>query len=374
MAAIRDVERSITRVESVLVLLSIAAIASADYVVGRQVSIGYLYLIPLGYSALTHKWPVLLALVVLCVSLREWLGPIEHATWTEIGRDWLLAMLFLGIVASLHRLGAARAAFFETARKQRDELMREVELAAEVQRHLLDQHQPPAGMLDVVARMHPAMVVGGDYYDFIPLDARRFGVVVADISGKGLPAALIMPAVKIAQRTLATGDRPIADALDRLNQIFLDNLPSNSYFTLFYGVFDVEASRLTWANAAHLPGLHVEARSGAISWLDSTGGAVGLLPGTTYETRELAFAPGDVFVFYTDGITEAHGPADEEFGGERLAAVARERRGQPAAAIVAAVHDAVAAFRADGAPTDDATVIVVRVPERRQNVHQDGRS
>jgi len=363
MAEIRDVERSIKLVESVLVLLSVAAIAVADFVAGPEVSVGFLYLIPLAYSALTHRWPVLFALVVLCVALREWLGPIEHATWPEIARDWLMLVLFLGIVVSLHRLGAARAAFFETARAQRDELLREVEMAAEVQRHLLAQHQPPAGMLDVVARMEPARVVGGDYYDFIPLDARRFGVVVADISGKGLPAALIMPAVKIAQRTLATGDRPIAGALDRLNQIFLDNLPSNSYFTLFYGVFDVGANRLTWANAAHLPGLHFEARSGGVTWLDSTGGAVGLLPGTTYETRELAFAPGDVFVFYTDGITEAHGPADEEFGGERLAAVVRERRGQPAAAIVAAVHDAVAAFRADGAPADDATVIVVRIPE-----------
>jgi sigma-B regulation protein RsbU (phosphoserine phosphatase) len=157
--------------------------------------------------------------------------------------------------------------------------------------------------------------------------------------------------------------RPIVGALDRLNQIFLDNLPSNSYFTLFYGVFDVGASRLTWANAAHLPVLHLEARSGAVTWLDSTGGAVGLLPGTTYETRELAFAPGDVFVFYTDGITEAGGPADEEFGRDRLAAVVRERRDQPAAGIVAAIHDAVDVFRADGAAADDATVIVVRIPE-----------
>ena len=363
MAEIGDVERSITRVESALVLLSIAAIAGADYVVGRQVSVGFLYLIPLGYSALTHKWPVLFALVVLCVALREWLGPIEHATWTEIGRDWLLAMVFLGIVVSLHRLGAARSAVFETARAQRDELMREGGMGAEVEQHLLAQHQPPAGMLDVVARMNPAKVVGGDYYDFIPLDDRRFGVVIADISGKGLPAALIMPAVKIAQRTLATSDRPIAGALDRLNQIFLDNLPSNSYFTLFYGVFDIEANRLIWANAAHLPVLRFEARSGAVTWLDSTGGAVGLLPGTHYETRELSFAAGDVFVFYTDGVTEAHGRGDEEFGRERLATIVRERRDQSAADIVSAVHDAVDACRADGAPADDATVIVVRIPE-----------
>ena len=363
MAAIRDVERSITRVESVLVLLSVAAIASADHLVGREVSLGYLYLIPLSYSALTQRWRYFFALVVLCLVLRQWLGPIAFQSWGQIARDWVLTGFFVAVVVSLHRLGTARAAFFDTARKQRDELLREVEMAAEVQQHLLAQHQPPAGMLDVVARMNPAKVVGGDYYDFIPLDDRRFGVVIADISGKGLPAALIMPAVKIAQRTLATSARPIVGALDRLNQIFLDNLPSNSYFTLFYGVFDVEASRLTWANAAHLPVLHFEARSGAVTWLDSTGGAVGLLPGTTYETRELTFAPGDVFVFYTDGITETHGAADEEFGRERLAAVVRERQGQPAAGLVAAVHDVVEAFRADGAAGDDATVIVVRIPE-----------
>jgi len=363
MPEIRDVVRSITRVEAVLVLLSVAAIASADHLVGREVSLGYLYLIPLSYSALTQRWRTFFALVALCLVLRQWLGPIGSQTPGQIARDWVLTAAFLAVVVSLHRLGSARAAFFETARAQRDELLREVEMAADVQRHLLEQHKPPAGTLDVVARMEPAKVVGGDYYDFIPLGERRFGVVIADISGKGLPAALIMPAVKIAQRTLATSDRTMAAALDRLNQIFLDNLPSNSYFTLFYGVFDAGANQLTWANAAHLPALHLKASSGAVTWLDSTGGAVGLLPGTHYETRELAFAPGDVFVFYTDGITEAHGPGDEEFGRERLETVVAGHRHLAAAGIVAAIHEAVTAFRADGAAVDDATVIVVRIPE-----------
>jgi len=362
MTGIRDVERSIKRVEAVLVLLSVAAVASADHLVGREVSLGYLYLIPLSYSALTQRWRTFFLLVVLCLALRQWLGPIAFQTMGQIARDWALTAVFVAVVVSLHRLGSARASFFETARAQRDELLREVEMAAAVQRHLLDQHKPPVGPLDVVARMEPAKVVGGDYYDFIPLDERRFGVVIADISGKGLPAALIMPAVKIAQRTLATSDRTMTAALDRLNQIFLDNLPSNSYFTLFYGVFDAGANQLTWANAAHLPALHLNAASDSVTWLDSTGGAVGLLPGTHYEIRELAFAPGDVFVFYTDGITEAHGLGDEEFGRERLAAVVAGHRQLAAAGIVSAIHEAVSAFRADGAAVDDATVIVVRIP------------
>ena len=116
-------------------------------------------------------------------------------------RDMLVAV-FLAVVVPLRRLGRARAALFSAARLQRDELVREVEMAAAVQRHLLDQHRPPAGPLEIVARTEPARVVGGDYYDFVAMADGRLAVVVVDISGKGLPAALLMPAVKIALRTL----------------------------------------------------------------------------------------------------------------------------------------------------------------------------
>jgi sigma-B regulation protein RsbU (phosphoserine phosphatase) len=257
-------------------------------------------------------------------------------------------------------------AFFRTAREQRDELVRDVEMAARVQQHLLDQHRPPDGPLDVVARTHPAKVVGGDYYDFVPLDGGRFAVVVADVAGKGLPAALIMPAVKIAVRTLAQRQAPIGELLAELNRIFLDNLPPASYFTLVYGVFDAAAGRLVYANAGHPPTLHLEAARGEEAWLRTEGPAVGLLhEAVSFETVDVPFGPGDVFVFYTDGITEAEDPSGLDFGRERLAATVRAVAGQPAETIAAAVHGAVDAFRGASPHGDDATVIVVRVPPAR---------
>ena len=317
----------------------------------------------MSYSALTHRWPVFVLLLTACVGLRVWDTPVEDQAWGRLALDWTLVAVFLGVVLPLRRLGRARVLFFRTAREQRDELVREVEMAARVQRHLLDQHQPPAGPLDVGARTHPAKVVGGDYYDFVPLGDGRFAVVVADVSGKGLPAALIMPAVKIALRMLAARETSTGDLLAELNRVFLDNLPPASYFTLFYAVFDVAAARLVYANAGHPPGLHLKARPGEAVWLMPEGPAVGLLhEDVLFETAELGYEAGDLFVFYTDGTTEAEDLSGADFGRDRLVATVRAAAGQPAEAVVSAVHGAVDAFRGSSPHGDDATVIVVRVP------------
>ncbi len=356
-----SLERRILRVESALILLSIAAIAAADHLLAPEASLGFLYLIPLSYSALVHRWPWLVSLVALCVALRQWDTPVGTQSWGRLAMDWMLVAVFLGVVLPLRRLGRARAALFRTAREQRDELMREVEMAAAVQRRLLDQHRPPAGPLDVVARTEPARVVGGDYYDFVELAGGRLAVVVADVSGKGLPAALLMPAVKIALRALVVRHSSASDLLAELNRIFLDNLPPASYFTLVFAVFDPDRGVLRHANAGHPPVLCLRA-SGAALWLSAEGPAVGLLhENVRFETAELRCEPGDLFVFYTDGITEAEDAAGAEFGRERMAEAARAA-GRSAADVVAAVHAAADAFRALAARSDDATVIAVRVP------------
>jgi sigma-B regulation protein RsbU (phosphoserine phosphatase) len=317
----------------------------------------------MSYSALAHRGPVFLALLGACVVLRQWDTPVASQTWPRLAVDWLLVAAFLAVVLPLRRLGRARAGFFRVAREQRDELVREVEMAARVQQHLLDQHQPPAGPLDVVARTHPAKVVGGDYYDFVPLADGRFAVVVADVSGKGLPAALIMPAVKIALRALAARNVSTSDLLAELNRVFLDNLPGASYFTLIYAVFDPAAGRVVYANAGHLPALHLKGGRAEAAWLMPEGPAVGLLhEEVRFETAEVRFGPGDLFVFYTDGITEAEDGSGADFGPDRLVAAVRSAAGGTAEAIVSAVHGAVDAFRGPGARNDDATVIAVRVP------------
>ena len=354
-------ERRVLRVESALILLSIAAIAAADHLLAPDASLGFLYLIPLSYSTLTHRWPSFVSLVALCVALRQWDTSVGEQSWSRLAVDWSLLAVFVAVVVPLRRLGRERAAFFLAARDQRDALLREVEMAAAVQRHLLDQHRPPPGPLDVFARTEPARVVGGDYYDFVEMDGGRLAVVVADVSGKGLPAALIMPAVKIALRALVARHAETAELLAELNRIFLDNLPPATYFTLIFALFDPARGQLVYANAGHPPALHLRASGGA-DWLAAEGPAVGLLhENVRFDTAELRFERGDLFVFYTDGITEAEDAAGADFGRERLVAVAR-RAGGSAAGVVGAVHDAAASFRGGAARADDATVIAVRIP------------
>jgi sigma-B regulation protein RsbU (phosphoserine phosphatase) len=364
MSDIASLERRIRSVELALILLSIAAVAAADRFLAPSASLGFLYLVPLSYAALGLRWPWFTALVALCVGLRQWDTPVATQSWGRLAVDWTLVAAFLVVVVPLRRLGGARTALFREARAQRDELVREVEMAAAVQRHLLDQHRPPPGPLDVVARTEPARVVGGDYYDFVALPGGRLAVVVADVSGKGLPAALVMPAVKIALRALVERHAAIPDLLAELNRVFLDNLPPASYFTLVLAVFDPSRALVVHANAGHPPVLRLRA-DGGLEWLSAEGPAVGLLhEDVRFETAELPVAPGDVFVFYTDGITEAEDEAGSEFGRDRLAAAARGASGS-SAGVVAAVHAAAAGFRGAAPCADDATVIAVRVPGGR---------
>jgi sigma-B regulation protein RsbU (phosphoserine phosphatase) len=146
--------------------------------------------------------------------------------------------------------------------------------------------------------------------------------------------------------------------------VFLDNLPPASYFTLAFAVFDPARARLVHANAGHPPVLSLRP-GGAVEWLSAGGPAVGLLhEDVRFETAEVRIEPGDLFVYCTDGITEAEDASGSEFGRERLAAAASGAAGS-AAAVVAAVHDAVLGFRAGRPRADDATVIAVRVPDAR---------
>ena len=358
---IDSLEARITRAESVLIGISIAAIASGDYLLGRDFSIGYLYLIPLSYSALTHSWRVLLSLLGVCVLLRQWFGPLELAPTGLIVRDWILTGIFAGIVTFLHRLGHQRRAFFETARQQRDELRREIELAADVQRNLLARNRPPQDQWDIAARTYPLNTVGGDYYDFLPVGDGRLGVVIADVAGKGLPAAMLMPAVKIALRAITGQKDRIDNALGDLNQNFYQACDRANYTTLFFCTLEPKSRVLRYSNGGHNPALLLR-KSGSLEWLADGGTPIGLLPDVRYETFEVPIESGDVLVLYTDGVTEAENTAGEQFGEDRLAATLKTYRDASAKAIVAQIKTAVDQFRHGAALVDDLTLIVIKLP------------
>lgn len=358
-----SLERKILTIESLLVMLTIGSIATADYFAGPQLSLGPLYLIPISYSALSHRLPTTIGLVLLCVVLRQLFGPLGNAAdpWMSFLRDLAIALVFLATVVLLRSFGAQRRRIFEVARRQRDELAREVDMGANLQERLLSLITPPAGELDIAARTEPLRGVNGDYYDFIDLGNRTCGIVIADVAGKGLPAALLMPALRFGTRALVDGDGELAEEIRQLNDEFCQTSEAQHYGTLVYARFKLESGRIDYVNAGHNPPILVEA-SGDWRRLQVGGPPVGLLHDSAYEAGEITLEPGSTLLLYTDGVTEAMSPAGAELGAEALVELLVDRRELPAREILESVFGLVRDHLDGRSPVDDTTVIVIKRP------------
>ena len=357
-----SLERLIRRNEAILIALTIAAIAYGDWLAGPELSIGFLYLVPLSLCALTQSWQATAALVVPCVALRQILGPLELSPDGYFFRDLALTAVFLSLVSAMTMLSRRRREFFETARAQRDELIEEVRMAAEVQENIIQRNDPPQTGYDIVARMEPARVVGGDYYDFVRHLDGTLGIVIADVAGKGLSAAMLMPAVDIAIRTLAQSSSDPAKALESLNTTLYQHTGAANYATVFYGSLNTETGEMRFANGGHLPGLILRADAETVERLTASGMPVGLLPGAEFEAAQTRLEPGDLLILYSDGVVEEEDAEENPFGEERLVAAALAARAGDARSVVREIRRAVREFRAGENPMDDSTVIVVKAP------------
>ena len=244
---------------------------------------------------------------------------------------------------------------------ERERLVREMTLAQEMQRKLLPQGFPLVGGVDIDAISTPAFEVGGDYYDFVQLSESTIGVIVGDVSGKGVPAAFYMSEVKGIFLSLSALYASPREFMVRANAVLTETIDKHSFVSLLYGILDVRTGRFQIARAGHCPLLHV-ARSGS-AYLRPDGMGLGLADDAffagTIEEQTVQLAPGDVCVFYTDGVTEAH-KNEEEFGYERLRAAAGLADGKSAARTKEDILSAVDAFIEHDAPHDDMTLVVVR--------------
>lgn len=360
---VRDaLHRQIERIDIALILVTIGSVAYADWMTGRETSVGFLYLIPLSYSIITQSKMTSAILLAACVAMRQWFGPLELGGPTALVRDLVLTSVFLALVAVLARLGRQRGSFFESAYQQRNQLLREMELAAQVQRNLLDRNAPPECGLDIAAEMRPAKAVGGDYYDFLDLGGGSVALILGDVAGKGLAAAMLMPAVQIALETFARQMTGPAEALKALNQLLWENIGQANYATLAAAVVQPREGRLSFASGGHLPGVLFQPGQAEPQLLMATGLPIGLFPNVEYETIEADFPPGSILVLYSDGITEQRNAQGEDFGLERLIDVVRPRQGDSAAEIAAAVREKIASHRGAEDRDDDATLIVVKLP------------
>ncbi len=252
-----------------------------------------------------------------------------------------------------------RILFYEKAVEGR-KLVSEMEVAGKVLHDLLPHDNPSLVGLEVAAVYEPCSQVGGDYYDFVALGEDRWGIAVADVAGKGLPAALLVAALRASVFSLAHSNFSLRTILGRTNQLLYESVGESRYATLFYGVLDVPLRRLIHINAGHPPPLLIRA-DGSAEEIPAGGLPVGLFPAPRYFEQDIQLEDGDLLALYTDGITESSDRRGELYGRKRLAALLRRERelGTPAAEVCDAVVRAARRFRG-GAPDDDATAVVIR--------------
>jgi phosphoserine phosphatase RsbU/P len=239
-----------------------------------------------------------------------------------------------------------------TARQQR----RELEEAEIVQRSLLPHSLPVLPGVELAVHWQPASGVGGDAFDVALLEGRRLAISVADVSGKGLPAALLVSNVQGTMRAVAADSHP-ADVCAYLNRALLGQIPEGRFVTLVLAILDPHTRRVVYANAGHNQPVRV-ARNGTTLRLDRGGPVLGVVTDASYELGSLTLEPGDRLVFFTDGIVEAT-DGREEFGEERLVSLIQAHRTLAARDLVVRIIDEVKAFSREHA--DDATILVLAI-------------
>jgi serine phosphatase RsbU (regulator of sigma subunit)/pSer/pThr/pTyr-binding forkhead associated (FHA) protein len=231
--------------------------------------------------------------------------------------------------------------------------------AAVIQRRFLPSEAPRIKGLDAAGHNAPCQTVGGDYYDFISYPDGRLAVVLADVAGKGMEAALLMSNLQAAVQILAEFAPDLSSVMSRLDRSVTVNCPSNRFITMFFAVFDPANGKVDYCNAGHNPPVLVRA-SGDVETLKAEGTVLGILPQLGYETKSSAFEPGDLFAVYSDGVTEAEGPNNEEFGEQKLAALLKTHRSQPAEKIIESVNETLDEWTNSAPAADDITLVVVR--------------
>jgi serine phosphatase RsbU (regulator of sigma subunit)/predicted enzyme related to lactoylglutathione lyase len=235
----------------------------------------------------------------------------------------------------------------------------ELEIARQVQARLFPQTLPPLKTLDYAGTCIQARHVGGDYYDFLSLGNQRLGLVIGDIAGKGIAAALLMANLQAnlrSQFTLARDEPQLF--LQSVNRLFFQNTTDSAYATVFFADYDDTARRLRYANCGHLSGI-VLRKNGKVDWLHSTATVLGLFEEWNSPIEECQLSPGDILALYTDGVTESFDASGEEFGEDRLVKALRQHKAKSAQHTLYSIVEQIQKF-SPSEQHDDITLIVAK--------------
>lgn len=265
----------------------------------------------------------------------------------------------------LSAIGSSAAVALENARLyqaavEKGRMERELQVARSVQISLLPTQLPTVLGWEFASRWLPARQVSGDYYDSIPISFNRLGLFVADVTDKGIPAALFMAFTRsIVRASLKEAASP-ATGITQANRLICSGSTHGLFVTMFYALLDPTSSKITWVNAGHIPALHYQAESGQISRLSNTGLALGMDVNAIYRQQKSRLATGDFILLYSDGITEAPDEQQQEFGVERLEEVLRTHGGDSAEDVLSAIEDAVKAHAGNTSALDDITLLIIK--------------
>lgn len=273
----------------------------------------------------------------------------------EFTRDDLSLLTIMANQAALKIVSALLSDAEEVERLMR----RDLGQAAEIQKGVLPDCAPKTAHIDLAGFNAACKTVGGDYYDFFAYADGRVALALGDVSGKGMPASLMMMALQARVQVLAEDPEELGAFMMRLNKATCAKCPSNRFITFFFCVLNPATGELAFANAGHNPPVVVRA-SGQSEMLEGGGPVLGILPIAPYGEMRTELCTGDLLAIYSDGVTEANNPNYDEFGEQRFIEVLRKHREEPAAAIVNVVTSAVTEFAAGAPQADDITLVIAK--------------
>jgi len=343
-------------------LAAIAGVAYVDHLV-VSLSLVYLYTLPLTVGAIFLRKEISYGLILASILFHYFFHSFDSPRHIHLGlrifHDLSALLCLTFVVYVIQRYIERQESLIKTVQRQRDDLLKDVELAAQVQRLFLPSGKPAITGLEIAGMMHPARGVAGDYYDYFPVDAQTTQIVIADVSGKGVPAALLMSATAASMRLEANRDRNMLDLVGRLNAEIHSVSDDEHYVTLLLAEVDTHKRTLRYVNCGHNPALLFQAETGTLKRMDSSCPPIGLSPDEICELASADLTAGDVLVLYTDGVTEAENLLGEEFGLERLLATVRHGYSLSAEDLMVSIYNAAADFCGDHF-NDDATILVVK--------------
>jgi len=231
-------------------------------------------------------------------------------------------------------------------------------MAAKVQQQLFPYKIPSVPGIQLAVRTEPSEIVGGDYFDFFTFRNNMQAFIVADVMGKGLPASMLMSNLQASLRILGPENNKLENTVTRLNDLFSYNLKTIKFITLFTAAIDIKKRTLLYCNAGHNPGIWLKNKSNIVEFLEPTGPALGILAEPDFSSEQLKFQSGDIFLFYTDGLSEAMN-GEDEFGEERLQSFLYDNQEKSAQQILSGLFQTVKEFSTKN--HDDQTALLLKI-------------